>query len=192
MSKNGVMHYEVWLHTNRRALLVLSILPVTMVAAGTVVLFFLSSPIGFWANAGLIIAGGIWLAMLVRRMLRPRLAYLDGKLLVFVRGNQPIAVPINVVECFFLGQGASLLPKSIEGRHGEAAEATTVIVRLAEAAHEWSHMEVRSSLGQWCEGYITLRGTWCEPLNGDVVARLNQRLVAAHRACKQDAEAVLA
>lgn len=184
------VNYEVWLRTNRRALLVLSIFPATVVAASAVLLFFVRSPIGFWLNAGLLITGSIWLAMLIRRGLRPRLAYCDGKLLVFLQGSQPIAVPINIVECFFLGQGASLLPRTFEGRHGEAGEATTVIVRLAEAAQDWSHREVRAALGQWCEGYITLRGTWCEPLNGDVVARLNQRLVTAHRTFKQTGEAV--
>lgn len=182
--------YEVWLQTNRRAYLLLAIIPATVVVICAALLMGARSAFWFWLNASAAAAAIVWLTMLIRSGLRPRLAYCHGRLLVYLRGSRPVAVPIEIVECFFLGQGASWLPRTLEGSHGEAAEATTVIVRLAEAAKEWSHLDVRPSLGQWCEGYITLRGTWCEPLNGEVVARLNQRLVAAHRECKQAGGAV--
>lgn len=116
-------------------------------------------------------------------LFRPRLAYRDGQLLVYLRMGGPIAVPIEVVECFFLGQGPALLPPTVDvaGR----AETATVVVRLAEAAQSWKQREVRPALGQWCEGYITIRGTWCEPINGALVKKLNERLVSAHREVRQ-------
>ena len=82
-------------------------------------------------------------------------------------------VPIEIVECFFLGQGASELPK-LQGREPETQN---VVIRLAESASEWKHRDVRPSFGQWCEGYITIRGAWCEPITPELMKRLNQRLV---------------
>jgi len=58
----------------------------------------------------------------------------------------------------------------------------TVVMRLAESAHQWQYVDVNPKLGSWCDGYVTLRGTWCEPLSLEVVIRLNRRLADAHRA----------
>jgi hypothetical protein len=143
------------------------------------------SRIGLTVGAALLALAAIWLTFLLIRARQARLAYDDGQLLVYLRGLNPIRIPIEVVECFFLGQGASLLPPSLHGKHGEGAETATVVVRLAEAAREWSHVDVWPSFGLWCEGYITIRGTWCEPLDGELIAGLNRRLVAVHRAQKQ-------
>jgi hypothetical protein len=81
-------------------------------------------------------------------------------------------VPIELVECFLLGQGPTWLP----GKKYAKTETVTLVVRLAERAVEWSHRSTHPMLGTWCDGYITIRGTWCEPLSLDLVNRLNQRL----------------
>jgi hypothetical protein len=110
----------------------------------------------------------------------PRIAYEPGELLVFVEMHRATRVPIEIVECFFLGQGPSELPK-LAGREAETAN---VVVRLAEAASEWKHREIKPAFGQWCEGYITIRGAWCEPINRDLLQRLNHRLAEVQRECK--------
>jgi hypothetical protein len=135
---------------------------------------------------GLVAAGGSLasLVLLVTWWRRPRLAYFDGELEVYLTGRRPIRVPIEVVECFFKGQGPSLLPGFALG--GRRLEAATLIVRLAERAVQWKHRDVRPWLGLWCEGYITIRGTCCEPLHGDLVARLNRRLVEIHRQTRNE------
>lgn len=102
----------------------------------------------------------------------PRLSYEDGHLLVYLRSTVPIRVPIDVVECFFLGQETSQIPS----RRGASFETATVVVRLAESAVQWHHKEVKPTLGHWCDGYITIRGTWCEHLNRERVNRLNRCL----------------
>lgn len=107
----------------------------------------------------------------------PRLGYEDEYLLVYLRGAQPIQVPIEIVEVFFLGQG----PAMVKAKGGESAETSTIVVRLAESAAEWHEREVNPSLGQWCDGYIVIRGTWCEPINTDLLESLNHRLVEVHR-----------
>ena len=50
-----------------------------------------------------------------------------------------------------------------------------------DAAHEWRRSETKPSLGHWCDGYITIRGTWCEPLSIELVNRLNTRLFEVTR-----------
>ena len=94
-------------------------------------------------------------------------------------------IPIDIVEVFFMGQGPSKLG------HGQVDDAETqnVVVRLAEAAKEWHHFDVKPALGHWCDGYIILRGAWCEPINAQVLERLNKRLVAVKRARRAAAEA---
>jgi hypothetical protein len=103
-------------------------------------------------------------------------------LLVYLDPTRPTRVPIEIVECFFLGQGPSELPK-LKGREPETQN---VIVRLAEAASEWKHRDVRRALGHWCEGYITIRGSWCEPISPDLMKRLNRRLAEVQAAARND------
>jgi len=177
---------EVWLRTNRRALALAMILVGTLLAVtlGAIPLGVLlggipaASQATFAASMFAISAVPAWLLLqLARAMWQPRLAYDSGELLVFFEPNTPTRVPIDIVECFFLGQGASELPK-LKGREPETQN---VIVRLAESAVDWKHRDVRPAIGHWCEGYITLRGSWCEPITPALMKRLNHRLAEIHR-----------
>jgi hypothetical protein len=123
-------------------------------------------------GAILMFVGVATVASLVWRARQPRLAYANGHLLVWLRGAEPLRVPLEYVECFWLGQTLAMLP----GRHDENAEVAAVVIRVADSAGEWRQQEVSPELGTWCEGYITIRGTWCEPLSIELVNRLNQRL----------------
>ena len=118
------------------------------------------------------------IASLAWQMRKPRLAYRDGALLFWLRSAHPIRVPLDVVECFLLGQAPSLLP----GKRHHTTETAALTVRIADRATEWHRQEVKPQLGKWCEGYVTIRGTWCEPLSIDLVNRLNQRLADVSRA----------
>jgi hypothetical protein len=115
-------------------------------------------------------------------MLRtPRIAYEDGHLLFVLRGGEPIRVPVSVVECFFFGHADS----QIHSRGSESPETKTIVVRLAESAGQWRHQQVKAELGHWCDGYITILGTHCEPIDAALLQRLNARLVEVHRIDKQ-------
>jgi hypothetical protein len=81
-------------------------------------------------------------------------------------------VPIEYVEGFLLGQGPTLLPVPAT----ENIETTTVVIKLADRAEEYARVDVDRALGSWCSHYVTVRGMWCEPLNVDLVNRLNARL----------------
>ena len=172
---------EVWLRTNRRALLVGLVLPGgwLSVAIGSLWLSVSSGqPVIVSAICVLLALVPLWMVLgLLYALTRPRIAYEPGELLVYVEMHRATRVPIEIVECFFLGQGPSELPK-IGGREPETAN---VVVRLAEAASEWKHREMRPAFGHWCEGYITIRGAWCEPIGRELMQRLNRRLAEVQR-----------
>lgn len=168
---------EVWLRQNTRAILFGMAVPTLLLLALLVWLtgWIVPAPQGGWRIAGWVIAGlvALMVAVLAVQLRQPRLAYHGGVLLVNLRAGRPIAVPIDVVEAFLLGMGPAMLP----GRRDDRTETRTLSVRLAERAEEWANIEVKPALGKWCGGYITIRGTWCEPLSVSLVNRLNARLV---------------
>jgi hypothetical protein len=171
------MKHETWLRSNWRFPATLAIPFLLALAASLLVLVLGRSESGW--SVSILVAGisAGCLAWLFAAARRPRLAYASGFLDVYLTGSRPIHVPIELVECFFLGQGPSLLPPFPFGNTTTSIQTATLIVRIAESALDWKQREVRARLGMWCEGYITIRGTACEPLDGRLVARLNQRLV---------------
>jgi hypothetical protein len=168
---------EVWLRNNIRALWFSMVLPLLLLGLGVLMASGQDNSRVWVRILGGVLALGslIAVAQLVIQLRRPRLSYRDGYLLVNLRPGAPVRVPIQIVEGFLLGQGPSFLP----GEHYRNSETRTIVIRLAEAATEWADVAgIKPALGKWCGGYITIRGTWCEPLSVDLVNRLNQRLSA--------------
>lgn len=176
---------EAWLLPNRRALVVNFVIAgIVLVTGATFVCGWpFPHPVARIAGGLALLYGFTSIASFVYQYRVPRLAYSDGQLLVFLGTRCPYQVPIEAVEVFFLGQGPSELP----GRRGEESESANVVVRLAESAKQWQQQPVKRSLGSWCDGYITIRGAWCEPIHGDLIRRLNARLVEVHREQKASA-----
>lgn len=164
---------EVWLKTNRRALLA-CLIAAGLLALTGVLLARGGSGDGMRGYAGLACAtiGGLAALVSVHFMLRPLVASRHGRMLFYVRLGRPVVLPIEVVECFFLGEAGATLP----GRREGSTRVTTVVVRLCETAGAWQRQPVNPLLGHWQDGYIIIRGTWCEPLDFDFVNRLNARL----------------
>jgi len=164
---------EVWLRPNRRVLL-FALVPVGIMGG-----------IGYWLQAaattttvlGVVGWGVVGLAVflcvgLIYQCYRPRIAFRNGHVLFYLRTGRPISVPVDVVEAFFLGQGAAHLPATAE----DSAESMNLVARLSQREEQWQRRDVKPALGRWCEGYVTIRGTWCEPLTGELIRRLNRRL----------------
>jgi hypothetical protein len=172
---------EVWIRPNQRALYLGWIVPLgSLLCGGIVLLVGWGAAWQVWAmiTAAIFICIAVITGVVLLKMLRePRVAYRDEELWLYLQATQPIRVPIDQVECFFRGQGDGLL----RGANGKDTEVATVIIRIAEAAQEWHHREVKPAFGLWCEGYITIRGTWCEPITPELMKRLNQRLVEVQR-----------
>lgn len=175
---------EIWILPNRRALALGFLLPGTLLAAA-LICFVVGHLQGSWLWRGttivLAIGGVVLLGILWRLMWQPRVGYQNGEVLVHGGLAEPLRVPVDVVECFFLGQAGGMIPDA----QGREAEVRTVIIRLAESATDWHHRDLKAAFAHWCEGYITIRGTWCEPITPDLMKRLNSRLAALHRERKQ-------
>ena len=89
-------------------------------------------------------------------------------------------VPLDVVECFFLGSRPLEQPGTVPDDL-PTHRVGTLVVRLAERAKEWHERPTMSEWGTWKEGAIVCDGRWCEPLSADLVRSLTQRLVDAKR-----------
>jgi hypothetical protein len=174
---------EVWLRANRRVL-VFALIPTGLLALVGLLLGMTSEgKAARLVGWGLTIIGVVLVLGLLNQLRRPRIAFRDGTVLFNLRSGPPVAVPVEVVEAFFLGQGPARIP-AIEGR---PAETVNLVGRLSQKAPKWAKVEVKPALGRWCEGYVTIRGTWCEPLNGEVIRRLNRRLREVHEAQREEA-----
>jgi hypothetical protein len=172
---------EVWLRTNRRALVLGMVFPAVVCIVCFAAFGWCLGTGRHWALQLVLLTVGVvalWMVgVMVYAMLRPRVGYEPGELLVFLEPTQATRVPIDIVEVFFLGQGPSELPR-LKGREPETQN---VIIRLAESAADWKHRDVRPAIGHWCEGYITIRGSWCERITPEVMRRLNRRLAQVKR-----------
>ncbi len=173
---------ECWLKPNRRALLVGCLLPSFAGALG-IGMMLVSARQSVWGITGLI-TGGLLLsaavtivAGLLALTLIPRVAFAHGHVLVYLRGHRPYKLPLDVVECFFQGQG----PAGMKLRGRQQTKTTNVVIRIAERATQWHHRPVKESLGEWQNGYITIRGTWSEPITEEKLRELNSKLAQAKR-----------
>ena len=169
---------ETWLQSNRRAIAFGAALPVAF-AIVSLGLWLTAGEVG-WIRWASLAFGGLALLLMVllaAQWRRPRLAYRDGVLLVYLRTGEPIKVPIEAVEAFFLGRGPTLLP----GPQNRELKTSNLVVRIAQRAVDYAERDVKPALGLWSEGYITIRGTWCEPLSVEVANRLNRRLAEVKR-----------
>ena len=163
---------EIWLRSNRRILAVGLIPGAAICGGGAVLLATTSLPSLKYLSIACLAFGVILMGIVARQLIRPRVAYSAGQVLFYLRAGDPIAVPLEVVEAFFLGQGPAYLPGSEE----DSQETVNLVARLSQKYPEWMRLDVKPALGKWCEGYVSIRGTWCEPLTNDVIRRLNRRL----------------
>lgn len=168
---------ETWVRPNRRALGFGMIPAAALLAVGVALSLTNASTWVTIIGVALALLGLVAVAILVREWSRPRVAYHLAHVEFNLRAGKPLAVPLEFVEAFFLGQGEAVVPV----KHHSNMETVTLVARLSRRAEEWSHIEVTPSLGRWCDGYVTIRGMWCEPLTVELVARLNRRLYEVNR-----------
>lgn len=167
--------YETWLRPNRRAIWFGCMPPLFLAAIGAWMMFRWTNQDSvwlLWTGAALAASGVVVTSMLLRQLRRPRIAYRDGEVLFYLRSGSPIATPVSIVEAFFLGQG----PAIFTGEARSKRETVNLVARLSQREAEWARREVKPALGNWCDGYVTVRGTWCEPLVPELVRQLNRRL----------------
>jgi hypothetical protein len=125
------------------------------------------------------LAGLFWLWQVARDNWRARIGYQRGKVYFGIARHGHVIVPLEAVECFFLGQAEA-------GPSASQTKSMNVVVRLAERARTWHEHPVDTRLARWCGGYVTLYGLWCEPLGMERLRELNHQLAEAKRARKQE------
>ena len=165
---------EIWLRPNRRAILFGCVPPLVLAAIGVWIIFAFSessSSFSRWLGLFLIVTSVAMIGIMLSQLRHPRIGFHKGMVLFYVRIRQPIAVPVEIVESFFVGQGPAHLPAV-----SKQPQTVNLIARLSQRHKEWVSRKVRPSLGNWSEGYVTIRGTWCEPLNSELIRRINRRL----------------
>ena len=165
---------ETWLETNRRALWFGTLPPLVFIGLGTWVTWnFASSELPWlkWLGVVMIAVGSCLVGAMLAHMRRPRIAYENGKVLFNLQNGAPIPVPVELVEAFFIGQGPLMIPGAPQ--HDMSVN---LVARISQRDPSYARREVKPALGAWCDSYVTMRGTWCEPLSGEVVRRLNHRL----------------
>jgi hypothetical protein len=165
--------HETWLRPNRRAILFGCVPAAAVVSLGTWLALGAAVGIGWRLSGGILaLIGGVALIGLLSQLWQARIGYHDGHVLFYLTGGRPLDVPVAAVEAFFLGQGPSGLPGGVCNQ----PETANLVARLSQRETEWAQRDVKPALGAWCGGYVTIRGTWCEPLNHEVIRRLNRRL----------------
>lgn len=182
---------EVWLRPNSR-ILVTGLAPSVLLGLlGGALLLIMDSHLLRTAGWTLVTSGVLLSLLILWHLLRPRIAYADERVLFYLQSGKPIEVPLEVVEAFFLGEGSANLPLS-----GDAEFRTVnLVARLSQKHPQWAQREVNAALGRWHDGYVSIRGTWCEPLTNELIRRLNRRLrevTAAARTAKSLQEQVVA
>jgi hypothetical protein len=165
---------ETWLKPNRRAILFGCVPPLVLALVGACLAVALSESanrVWQWLAVALIVAGLAILGIVFGQLRHPRIGFHNGMVLFYLRLGTPIAVPVGIVESFFFGQGPAHFPAMTK-----QPQTVNLIARLSQRHTEWANQNVRPSLGSWCDGYVTIRGTWCEPLNSEMIRTLNRRL----------------
>lgn len=170
---------EIWIRTNRRALCWGTVVPVALGTLG-ILLVMLAPPATPWRWIGLgfgwllIVFSGLILGGLLWMMSIPRVAYDQGYVLFYLQLGPPVAVPVEALEIFLVGRQPT-----------RSGHVTCVLVRIKDRAAQWHEWPVSPSLATWRDGYVTIRGTWCEPVNAGLLKRLNRRLRELQREREQ-------
>ena len=134
---------------------------------------------GAWLGVAGLIAAGAGAGLLT---LRPRLVLDRESLRVHLAPGRIDRVPLDVVECFFLGSRLEPPAPGDDTTGGERVR--TLVMRIAERARDHAARPTLSLWGAWSEGSVTFDGRWCEPLSVDLVRRLNRELAAAKRSAR--------
>lgn len=171
---------EIWLRGNVRpagllvaaalaagtGLAVLAILPPTAALARPVA-------IAYALVAGPLVAG------LAVAAAQPRLSRRGGVLRVRLKPLVSHDVPLEFVECFFMG--SHVLPDRDGSDDVPRQRVGTLVMRIAERAAAWQARPTFAPWGTWAEGAVVFDGRWCEPLSVELARTLSTRLLEAKR-----------
>jgi hypothetical protein len=178
-----------WLGPNRRLVALCSLVAGGLFCLAVAAAVAATQTAGGWRLGLSVLAVGIGLVavavvVVTWQAALPRLAVRGDMLLVPVGSLGVEQLPLDAVECFFLG--SQRLDRSGSPTAGDepAFRVGTLVVRVAERAakrhaDEWT---ARGLFAAWEEGYLVIDGRWTEPLTVETLRRVNGRLAQAKRA----------
>ena len=131
----------------------------------------------WWAAAAAVVVSAGVVATIVAAAAMPRLERVGDRLRVRLAPGRTDEVPLEMVECFFMGSqligpGADDAPRYRVG---------TLVMRIAERARSWQARPTLAAWGEWKDGAVVFDGRWCEPLSVDLARRLSGWLLEAKR-----------
>jgi len=174
---------EIWLRGNVRPAVVIASL-FTLVCGGLLAALrwadSMPTPQMFWLVRGFCVLSAATMAGVLFSASRARLERVGDALRVRLALFRSYEVPLDVVECFFLGSHPLEQPGTVPDDL-PTHRVGTLVVRLAERAVQWHERPTMPEWGTWKEGAIVCDGRWCEPLSADLVHSLTRRLVEAKR-----------
>lgn len=172
---------SVWLRANGRPGVVIACLAVAIGLALLLLARPWSRPVGVvtWLGGAGVLVAGAGGAMLTSR---PRLVLERESVRVHLAPGRIDPVPLEFVECFFLGSRLEPPPPGDDSTGG--ARVRTLVMRIAERAVDHAARPTLPLWGAWSEGSVTFDGRWCEPLSVDLVRRLNRDLATAKRTAR--------
>lgn len=174
---------EIWLRGNMRPAVVMASV-FTLVCGGLLAALRWGNPTPtpqmVWLVRGFGAVSAATMAVLLLSASRARLERVGNALRVRLSPFRSDEVPLDVVECFFLGSHPLEQPGTVRDDL-PTHRVGTLVVRLAERAVEWHERPTMSEWGTWKEGAIVCDGRLCEPLSADLVHSLTRRLVEAKR-----------
>jgi hypothetical protein len=174
-----------WLRSNLRLAgllaVIASFLFLSSLAICGVALWFSGglSGVAFLFSAGLGILSCI-IGYLAFTAKQGRIFLKDSELIVRIGPASVERLPLDAVECFFLGSQ----PLDHSGDPVASDEAAfrvgTLVVRVAE---RYGHLASgrRGPWACWEDGYLVVDGRWSEPLVVETLRRINGRLAVAKR-----------
>ncbi|UUO08772.1 hypothetical protein M4951_10765 [Blastopirellula sp. J2-11] len=172
---NSPIPPSLWLAANQRPAQVAALFS-TIFFACSGLSALLRSPVAGGFALGLLAAAIVAAVVTFRLWQPPRIRYEHPNLVLRFPGAGAFHVPLEAIECFFIG-----VAKYEAAGSSPPRESVAVVVRLAERAREWKQRDVPAEYGRWCDGYVVLDGTWCEPIAEAKVLQLNRWLVDAKK-----------
>ncbi|MEI6240363.1 MAG: hypothetical protein WCR51_08230 [Planctomycetia bacterium] len=171
---------EVWLRGNARpAALLVAAAVATGTALAVLTLLPQTSAVGLPLAIGFALLAGPVVAGLGFAAVQPRLSRRGDMLRVRLAPLAAHDVPLEFVECFFMG--SHVLPDPQERDDVPTHRVGTLVMRVAERATAWQARPTFAPWGTWDDGAVVFDGRWCEPLSVDLARRLSARLVDAKR-----------
>jgi len=177
----GTPPTEIWLRPNLRPVVWLVVAAVVVSGGLCLAVWAVGATAWLLLAAACVGVPSAFVALLATAAARPRLQRVGDHLRIRLAPTGFEEVPLDAVECFFLGS-SPITRSGVATCGGQAAfRVNTLVLRLAERASDYAARPTFTPWGTWDDGYAVFDGRWCEPLSADLARQLSRKLLDAKR-----------